>query len=411
MVRPVGRVAGRERPQAERRQQRGAARVDDAPRQLGLARERPVRQRHGEQLVGPHVTHRRPEGRRPRRAGRARRRGRSGATNELARRYRERASRRDRRPPSLPAMLERLDPERVHLDRLAPPRRHRHARRCGRPSTSAPSRRRPARSSPSAGSPPIPKRVPSTCAETISRQHRRELGREVGVTGHRARGGRARGRTRASRPPCCTRASPCPPCSRACPRRPWRPRDAGRSRPSSNRRVARKRPFVRRHHVTRPLAEPRDIRRPPSGRSASRSRTDLPRARAVPRRPASVAPAVRRRLAARARGGPHDRPVAAGSWSSNGAAAAVTSCASSPRLELRDERSRRPHVLEVALRPRAASSRRSDAPVPGSTRPPAGSRNADTRPRTTNPLGSRLDLGIGAGPPLAVDVAATCRAA
>ena len=62
---------------------------------------------------------------------------------------------------------------------------------------------------------------------------------------------------RASRPPCCTRASPCPPYSRACPRTPWRPTDAGSSRPSGEPPRREEEPFVRRHHVTRPFAEPR----------------------------------------------------------------------------------------------------------------------------------------------------------
>ena len=47
----IARVVGGERAQAERRQQRAAAGLDDGP--CGLRPERPVRQRHGEQLIRP----------------------------------------------------------------------------------------------------------------------------------------------------------------------------------------------------------------------------------------------------------------------------------------------------------------------------------------------------------------------
>ena len=250
----VAWVVGSERAQAERRQERAPADVDNGSR--GVAAQRRSGQRRlGKELVrahrrssppGPSTTSYNPPP-----SARTNR-----ALNDAAARScsaicpRRRARRSRARSPS------------TGLRRV----RDRRAVRA-RPSTSTPSRPRPAARSPSAArSTDIPYRVPSMWCCTIcsstgasrSQGRRRRLPR---------RGGRARAQTTACRRRCCTRATPCQRCSRASPRRRWRPRCAA---PRDPRRAGSSRD--------------RDPRRTSSGHATIRRTTDSRRPRSGARR-------------------------------------------------------------------------------------------------------------------------------
>ena len=119
--------------------------------------------------------------------------------------------------------LERLDPERVHLDRLADPRRHRRAV----DARVHPGERPALLALPQeavGGSTPMPKRVPRGGGPRSPRAQGRAPRR--GRRRRRPRrAARERARTKGCRRPCCTRVSRCRPCSRASLPRPSPPRD------------------------------------------------------------------------------------------------------------------------------------------------------------------------------------------
>ena len=208
----------------------GAART--RPRRRGLRPCRPLRRAARpaarRRAAGSDATpRRRRRVRRRRREARGRRPGRS-ARRTTARAVVERPA------PAIGAAqpsreVEGLDPQRVHLDRLADPRRHRDAVDAGvhprqRPAVLASAQQPVARR----------RRCRSGCRRCAARRSLRAQAR-ARRRGRRRRSprrdGRARGRTRACRRRCCTRASRCRPCSRASPRRASPPRAAARRAP------------------------------------------------------------------------------------------------------------------------------------------------------------------------------------
>ncbi len=211
VVRLVARVVGESerRPSgvsSERRHTSTAARA--ALRVSGRSR-----QRHGEQLVRPHrcvvpagpVDHVEQIRRRP-----------GGRT---VRRTTPRPASRSARPRRCRALgdVERAEPERVDLDRLARALRDRHAVDARvhprqRPAVGALAQQPVGR----VDADPVTRPVDVVLDDLL--QHRRELVPELVVAGDGRRDGRPRGRTRACRRRCCTRASRCRPCSRASPR-------------------------------------------------------------------------------------------------------------------------------------------------------------------------------------------------
>ena len=296
VVRPVGRVVGRQRAQAERRQER-ARHASTTPRASeGSSAERPVRQRDGEQLVRPHRRSS-PRGRRPRRADPARPGRRSGERMTAA--PSRRAPRHDRRRANRPAISSAATQSAFTSTALP----------C-RGVTGAPSmrasiqvRRQAVRALPQQPVGGVDCRSRSACrrddAETISVERRGELGREVVVTGHR--------HVAAER-----MDEPERPVGRVVLERPrvGRVREHalgdGGGRAAQHARAlvepprGEEEPLVRRHHVARPFAEPRVAGDRRGAGGASRSRTGRPRARAVASTPAS-APAVRTSAPARSR--------------------------------------------------------------------------------------------------------------
>ena len=125
VARSVGGIVRRERPQAERRHERSACFDDGAGRvPVGCAGERPARQRDGEQLI---------RAERPVVATRSVDQVEEALTVGPDEALDERRTRRLVRPaPAIgaaqpPRELEGLDPQPIHFDRLADPRRHRHA--------------------------------------------------------------------------------------------------------------------------------------------------------------------------------------------------------------------------------------------------------------------------------------------
>ena len=121
----AGSADRRARASAGRAASAARARQTSTAARAASPRQRRSGQRDGEQLVRPHATRRRRPGRRRRRAARRRPARTKRATNDARA---VRASQRSAIGRGRAARdVERADPERVHLDRLAGARRDRHA--------------------------------------------------------------------------------------------------------------------------------------------------------------------------------------------------------------------------------------------------------------------------------------------
>ena len=395
----VAGVVRRQRPQAERREQVLAA-ATRAPAPAS-APERPVRQRRRRAAgwAAPRRRRRRAvdhveEAAPSARANRARER----RARPRLQRPRRRAGRR-RRPRAAAPTRERLDPQRVDLDRLAGPRRDRRRRRCARPSRSAPPRARPG----AAGRRRGRRRSRTGCRRRGASMIASSAGASSAPGRRRrspARGGRGRGRTTASRRRCCTRALPRVggvgqhPLGQRRRRRAAAaagPRRPGRSPGTGPRTRSSRRATTRRTTGSRPRR---------SGRRG-RPRTGRRRRRAGGRRRRRAAPRPRP-SAPRAAAARHDRRAAAAGRLDRSPAHAVTSSVlARPQLGGEAPAAQR---SSRSFSPRAASSR---CRTPRYQSPPGASpaRRRGRRPRRRSRPPSRSTAGAPAAAALAVDVA------
>ena len=352
----------RRRPRAPRRAVRRAARREATRRAAGSAAP----------------TRRRRRGRRPRRGGRAP----SGA--DEARDERACARSRERRRASR-AALDRCEPA------ATPSARTQSAfTSTGLPArgvTGTPSIRAsiqvsaqpsaPCRSSPSAGIDADPEARALEVVVDDLLEHGRELGAEVVVAGHRDVAVERVDEPERPVDRVVLERARCRPCSRACPRRRWRPTCAAPRGPRRARFGGEVEPLVRGHQVARPLAEPRvagDRGRPAAGRDRElvggehELRVDLVGRAGAPRASA----AARFRAAGTIDGGRRAAP-------SNGAAAAVTSCACPGASSTANVPAAQ--TSSTVVQPAGGLLARPDAAVPLAARLPAGARRRGRRPR------------------------------